>query len=815
MKLRPVVTCTLTALFSSGMLIIGNAATTNESKSDLILPKVVSTKAQKNEVNEVNVKSIQSINFIGATFTKNKDLKSDIQLVLGEVVTRQKLNEALQSLYATGYFSDIKVDFQTSTGRLIFTVVERPIISVLKMTGNSLIKTKNLKSALNSMGLSQGKLYNPALLKQVKSALEDQYSAMGYYSARVNFKVGHPSKDRVTIHLDISEGKQASVRGITFIGQSQFSKHQLLKTLDVSTPSILNLWNLFGTADYSTPLMQKSVEGLHDFFLNQGYYDFALDSSQVSLTPTKEDVYLNFNFSKDAQYHIKNIRVTGDMVLSNTQIQSMLSIHAGDLFSKKEVEKSVNKIVKALGGLGYAFAKVAPIPTVDEKTHEIQLNFYVKPGKRVYVRYIRFHGNNITNDSVLRRNFNYYEGSLYDTAALARSKLKLLQLPYIQILDIKKVPVAGTNNQIDMDYFLKEKSANTVSAQIGWSGLFGAMIGGSLNLGNLAGEGNQFSLSTQLSKPYQILNMSYTNPYFTQSGISQTVSMNISNMNTSGINLVDYALDTYSANLSYGFPIDDFDVFNFGGGINHSILRNSSNPKSETVAQFLRDHGGVFNTFTTTMGWVRNTANSAYYPSAGNILNLNGEIAVPGSSLEYYRVNSSAQLFQGFTHKITLSLKTGLGYGHGYGKMARLPFFDNYYAGGWGSVRGYTDGSMGPLDALEGSTNAGNALGGNLNIYANIDLLMPIPGMTDSDTMRWGVFADAGNVYNTYKLTTIDASAKASPRYPDFANLRYSVGVEFRWYSPVGPMAFSVAYPLNQQKGDQTSWFQFSLGQSF
>ena len=776
--------------------------------------------------------SAESANFVvnqvkidGLSRISSDTVMKDIPVEDGQTLSTQDTSQIISDLYQTGYFNDIKLYRQNNN--LVIQVKERPAISAIDISGNDAIKTDDLKKGLTMAGLDVGNIYNPDLLKQIKQSLEMEYYNLGKYAVQIVASVIPLTRNRVDIKIKISEGKTAKIRRIDIIGNKKYTQSTLRDELVLTTPSIWNLWGLLTSDDqYSTQRMQSSIEQLRSYYMDRGYIDFNVESHQVSLNPNKDNTYVTMNISPGKVYKVSKIDVEGKLILPREKVRGMISLDPGAVFSRKELLDSSNRIKEALGKKGYAFAQVNPVPTIDRKDRTVAVTFYIQPGKKVYVSQINFKGNAVTNDNVYRREMLYSEGGIYNSYMIEQSKLKLQRLPYVEKVTMKKVPVPGTDDMVNLDYDIKERSANSVTASLGYSQLYKFMVGASLNMPNLLGTGNQVSLSTQLSKPYKSLSLSYTNPYFTQSGISQTMSAYVTDVDTASTTLANYSTDSYGFNLGYGIPLTINDTVNLGAGFDHTSLISpgAGTGSSNTVSSFIKQNGDSFNSYMVNIGWTRNTSNRAYFPTRGDIFTIGGQASVPGSDLTWYKTNIKNSWFHPITDFFTFSAKTGVDYGNGYGSTDQLPFFQNYYGGGWGSVRGFNQGSMGPHDALSRNTSIhgsspteGNALGGNLNVYANFNALFPIPGVKDSSNMRMGAFFDMGNVYSTYQYKSGDDRSvyEQTPRTPTFANLRYSVGIEFQWLSPMGPLAFSFAKPLNSKPGDDTQIFQFSLGQSF
>ncbi|WP_235826822.1 outer membrane protein assembly factor BamA [Facilibium subflavum] len=763
---------------------------------------------------------VSNIDIQGLDRISKATVYDDLGIQKGQEVNAQVTNQAIKSLYKTGFFKNIQL--YQDNNKLIVKLEERPGISSVDFDGNDKIKNEDMRKVLRQAGLDVGNIVNPEVLFQVKQSLLMQYAMLGYYSTKVDIQQIKQSRNRVAIKIHIAEGRQAVIRRVNVLGNHHYSAKDLLDNITLKTPSIWNFWGVFSSnTTYSPQNMQSSVEGLSNYYMNNGYLDFRVINQQASLTPNKENAYIAFDITEGDVYKVTKVNLQGKFVIPKDELQKLVQIHAGEVFSRQKVLDSAKAMTNALGDKGYAFAKVNPLPKVNKDNKTVAITFYIDPGKKVYINHINFLGNNVTNDYVYRRQMQYYESGVYNQSMIDQSKIKLQRMPFVEDVKVTKQPVQGTDDMVNMDYAIKERSANKVSMQLGYSQLYNFMIGGSFDLPNILGTGNMFSIGANLSSVYQSLNMSYTNPFFTQSGVSQTMGMYLSRTDYDNTDIANYRLNQYGATLGYSIPTSAFDSVSIGGGIDHTQVLQPTGGTSSILSWFSENNGNQsnFNTLTFNLGWNHNSTNRAFFPTHGTTFGLNGTAAVPGSDLQWYKVTTSAGYFHPLYGDITLSLQGGAGYGDGYGKTDELPFFQNFYGGGWGSVRGFAQGGMGPVDTYTpngGTAEQGSAVGGNLNVYANIDILFPIPGVKDSRNMRLGVFFDAGNVYNTYSYPQGTLWYEpSSPSSPTFSNLRYSVGVEFRWLSPLGAMAFSLAKPLNVKPGDSTQIFQFTLGRTF
>jgi outer membrane protein insertion porin family len=744
----------------------------------------------------------------------------------GQVITPEKSNKLLQALYGTGYFEKVHLDRKGNV--LIVDVKERPTIAKVTLKGNKLIKSKDLNKVLTSAGLVVGNSFNPMLSKQIQLSLVQEYYNQGKYAAIIKIKQKKISRNRVNVIIDISEGLTAKIKNILIIGNKHFTDKQLIKKLPISMPSIVAFFTNSDRFDQNN--LQKALQTLSDFYMDRGYADFRVLSTESAITPDHKFFYLTINISEGKKYKFGTYQLVGDTIVPKAKLKELVKVKPGDVFSRKVLLNSVSAIKNKIADKGYAFTNVQPVPEVDSVKGIINFKFYIDVGRKVTIRHINFTGNTMTNEIVFRRDMRFVEDSIYNKSSLKKSTMKLQQHPFVSSANYDLAPVLGSNNQVDVNYKLKERSANGVKFSVGYSDLDKVFVGASLDMPNVFGTGNAFSIGTQLSRPEQSLNMSYTQPYFTLNGVSETISAYMQREdNSRRQNWIGYSLDSYGFDLVYGFPINDTDTFSFGGGysFNH-LFPPGGDYKSLTVENFLKENGGKdrFNGYILNLGWSRNTLNSAYFPTKGVNNSLTAKGTVPGSTLTWYQTSLSSSWYHPITSFFTLNLRGQVKYGDGYGKTHHFPFFRNYYAGGWGTIRGYEDSDLGPHDSLCTKVNAsgtgctgsdpavkGNAIGGNLLVSASANVFFPVPFATDNDNMRFSLFLDAGNVYDTYNLSY--AYEDNSPKHPTFGNLRYSAGLAFQWLSPVGAIGFSLAEPIRKKSGDGTQIFQFTMGQFF
>jgi outer membrane protein insertion porin family len=726
---------------------------------------------------------------------------NDIPLKVGQVIDEDKGATLIRALYRTGFFSDVRLMQQGNT--LIVVVVERPAIGSLTITGNKDIKTKDITTALKGIGISEGWTYDPTALERVEQELKRQYYNRGKYNVQVTTTVTQLPRNRVGVKIAISEGVEAKIRRITIIGNKAFSQHALTKDFKLSQGGLFSWF----TSDnvYSRDKLNGDLETLRSYYLDRGYLNFKAESTQVSLTPDKKDVYITINIVEGDQYYIKDIDIDGTLIVPKAQLMPLIASKPGSLFSLKEVNDSASAIADKLGDEGYAFTKVNPIPKLDEKTKRVSLTYHIEPGNRMYVRRINFTGNTRTHDQVLRREMTQMEGGVLSSSRIKRSRTNLDRLGFFENINIDTKAVPGTQDMVDVDFKVDETHTGRFSGGLTYSQVDGLGFLLGVNEENFLGSGNQVGFNLNRSKVYSSYAVNYFNPYYTPAGIGRGFRLYYSTTDLEKSQIgADYALDTLGGTLTYEIPISENDKITLGPGLDSNRVKLNRDPAtvSKEIRKFLDKNGCkgrnscTYDTASLNAGWTHDTLNRAKFPTQGFLQAFNVTSTVPGSDLQYYKATSETAWYHPLTDTYTLRLRGSLGYGNAYGKTSELPFFNNFYAGGVGSVRGFDDRSLGPKDSSQ------DPLGGNFLVTGGAEILFP-PPFVDFKAVRTSVFLDAGNVYNLGSDSV------------NFNTLRYSVGVGVNWDSPVGPLSFNLAKPLNNKPGDDTRVFQFSIGAPF
>ena len=733
---------------------------------------------------------VRDIRVEGVQRTEAGTVFSYLPIKVGDRIDDQKVAEAVKALYATGFFRDVRLEVQD--GVLIVLVEERPTISSINFAGNKEFDTDTLKKALKDIGIAEARIFDRGALDRAEQEMKRQYITRGRYAAKVTTTVTPQERNRVAVNFTIEEGDSAKIARINIVGAKAFPEKELLDKMQLTTPGWLTWYTK--NDQYSKQKLQADLESLRSFYQNRGYLEFTVESTQVSITPDKEDIYITVNVTEGPLYTISDIRLAGEMPVPASELEQLIRVHSGDVYSRERLQATVKDISDRLGAEGYAFANVNAVPDLDRENRRASFTFYIDSGRRVYVRKINISGNSRTRDEVIRREMRQLEDAWYDGARIDRSKVRIKRLGYFDEVNIETPPVAGTADQADVEVTVVEKATGSLTAGVGYSNSDGIILNGSISQQNIFGSGNALVASINTSKINRTISVAFTEPYWTIDGISRTIEVYQKNVDPTSLAVSAYSSKTLGAAVSFGIPITETDSIIAGLRVEHtSISLFSDSPP--IYYDFVNRFGDNTNSYIVSGGWSRDTRDDILYPSKGRLQSALLEVGLPVGDLPYYKATYVHQWFTPvpYVTDLILMLRGEIGYADGYSGKP-LPFYKAFYAGGTGSVRGYETASLGPRDTFN------NVLGGRRKIVANAEFFYPI--LKGDKSVRMSVFADAGQIYD-------------SGLQPEFESFRYSGGIGLAWNSPIGPLKFSYGIPLNKKEGDKVQHFQFQVGTVF
>lgn len=745
---------------------------------------------------------VQDIRIDGLSRISAGSVLSYLPVDKGDTLTDSRAQDAIRALFNTGFFSDVELERQGNI--LVVKVAERPSISKLTIRGNKDIKTDDLKKGLKEAGLAEGQTFDRLTLDRVQQELIRQYYNRGKYNVSVLPHVTHLSRNRVAIDLEIREGKAAKIKQINIVGNTKFSDKAIRKNFESDTSNWLSWYSK--DDQYSKEKLSGDLEKLGDYYMDRGYADFGVDSTEVSISPDKRDMYITTSVKQGEVYTVSDVHLLGDLILSEKQMRNLVFIKKGQKFNRALIEASKKAIKGVLSNIGYAFADVQTIPKLDKDKRTVDLTFYVKPGHRVYVRRVNFSGNTRTEDEVLRREMRQLEGAYYNQAAVDRSKIRLQRLGYFKDVKITKSRVPGTNDQVDLKVKVEEQSAGSLQFGVGYSQYSGIILSGSVSQNNFMGTGDKFSISAETSDYYKRVTLGYVNPYLTDSGISIGYNATYSKLDYNDTDLANYTNSTRSFSSYLGIPVGEFDALQVGLGLSSTLINTYPGYTPESLVEYQQEiNHKTVHAWTLTTSYTHDTRNDYWAPTHGGIQSLSVSAALPGSTVQYWKANYRGDHYWPIGAGFVFYLDGELGYGKTYGKDKglALPFWQNYFAGGVNDVRGFEDNTLGPREKVP-YYNYPQPIGGAFKVLGKSELYLPLPFLKDVRTARVALFADVGNVYKDYN--SFDAST-----------LRASVGVSLHWQAPIGPLIINFAVPVRDQPGDNhyEERIQFTFGNTF
>ncbi|NBW60381.1 MAG: outer membrane protein assembly factor BamA [Methylophilaceae bacterium] len=742
--------------------------------------------------------TVKDIRVEGLQRTEAGTVFSYLPVKVGEVMDDEKATQAIKSLYSTGFFKDVRIEYDQDV--LVVYLQERPAIADITMSGNKSFPTDKMKEGLKQIGLAEGQIFDKSLLERAEQEIKRQYLAQGKYSANVKATSKPLERNRVMVKFEIEEGSVSKIRGINIVGNQTFTDDELKDQFKLTTPDWLTWWNK--NDQYSRQKLTADLEALRSFYMNQGFLEFNIDSTQVSISPDKRDIYITTNISEGDKYNVGQIKLSGELIIPEEELRSLIQLKSGETFNRQLLTESTKAMSERLSNEGYAFANVNAVPEVDKDKHIVGFNFMVDPGRRVYVRRVVLTGNARTRDEVLRREMRQMESSWYGGDKIKRSKQRLERLQYFSDVNIETPAVPGTTDQVDVNVNVTERSTGSVMLGAGLSSAEGIILGFTVNQANFLGTGNRVSAQVNTGRVNTVYSLSYTDPFFTPDGISRTFNVYRRDVDTSFLRTGTYQTSSYGGGVNFGMPLNERDSIFAGLSFDYTDVTLSSDSPPNWKRYCNNNISGGCNNYSWMLntGWSHDTRDNIMFPNKGVFQRANLEVGLPGLDLQYYRMDYKHAWYEPITKSFTLMLNGEIGYGNSYGGKD-YPFFKNYFVGGVNSVRGYFQSSIG--NRL--SDNSGNFNfyeGGTKRIVGNAEVFFPVPGLKDSNQFRLSTFVDTGSVWGDKESINL-------------SELRYSAGFGVSWFSPFGPLKVFVAKAFKDQETDRTQVFGFQMGSQF
>ena len=857
----------------------------------------VALNAESFRIDDIRVEGLQRIT-AGSVFNA-------MPVSVGDVVDSGALVNAARALFKTGNFDDIQ--FFKDENILVVTVFERPSISEIEIEGNKAIETEALLDGLKGAGLAVGRVFKRSTLEGMQMELQRQYVSQGRYDAKIDSEIIEQPRNRVAVNINVNEGTVSKIKHINVVGNTVYNDEELLDLFELRSGK----WYMFlsGKDKYSKDKLTGDLETLESFYKDRGYIRFNIDSTQVSITPERDAVYITANIDEGEKYTINDVSLGGDIILTEEELSRYFLMKKDQNFSQILVTKTEEFMTNRLADEGYTFAEIKGLPEINDDDNTVDIKFFVDPGKRTYVRRVDFRGNTKTVDEVLRREMRQMESAPASRSKIEQSRIRLERLGFFKQVEVETPEVPGSDDLVDVEYTVEEQSSGSIGASLGYSQDAKLILSANIQQNNFLGTGKRVGIGVSNSKYQTQYSLNYVNPYYTEDGVSRGFSLFYRSTDTDEVNISRFSTDTFGGTMNFGYPLSETSRLGFSVGYNNTKITTGDFAVQEIIGSprldpritkyfitppvygqdengasvlttpaeyglvadliadhpeaiqdvapgFLDVHGNKFNLFPITASWSQSRLNRGQLATRGSSQSVSLELSLPGSDLEYFKLVYNGQIFVPVWRDFTLRFRTELGYGDGYGDTEGLPFFQNFYSGGFGSVRGFKSNTLGPRstnailyshksinalterstrpqgdeyfaqrayelsqDASGAFTNElstsrynfrANPFGGNVSIEGSVELLFPLPFIKDQRSLRSAFFVDAGNVFNTEcgasQLNCFDV---------DLDEMRYSVGVGLTWISGFGPLTFSLAKALNEGLEDETEVFQFSLGRSF
>jgi len=715
-----------------------------------------------------------------------------LPISVGDSVDEKRTGDAVRALFKTGLFKDVRLERDGDV--LVVVVRERETIADITFEGNKAIKTDDLLKGLKDVGFAKGEVFNESKLDKVLQELKRQYFANGKYGVRIEHELIPVDDKTIEVAFTVSEGEAARIKQINIIGNEAFTDEQILQRFELTTPN----WISWFTKDdqYSKQKLSGDLESLRSLYQDNGYINFSVDSTQVSITPDRADVYVTINVTEGDKFTVGDVKLAGTLIVEPEELFKWIITRKGMVFSRKELTATSKAITDRLGDEGYAFANVNAIPDIDEKTKTAGVTYFVDPGQRVYVRRVNFFGNAKTRDEVMRRELRQLEGGWISTAKVERSKVRLRRLGYFEDVNVETPAVPGSTDQVDVNFTVKERPSGNLLLGLGFSQSAGIIFNTNIAQDNFLGSGKSVSFAFNNSEINRTFRLGYLNPYWSIDGVARGFDVTYSKTDAGNTNVIRYDTKTISGGMNFGVPVTEYQYVNVGMSYESTEINTNPFFLDPIIALFLFREGNSYDLIRFSSSFSYDTRNAAIFPDRGVLHRIRGEMTLPGGDLRYYKVDYETRVFIPLVKKYILMLKGEVGYGDAYGDTTELPFFENFYAGGPRTVRGYEENSLGPEDIF------GRALGGNISLVGSGEIILPVPFLEEFKSVRLSAFIDAGNVYASDDNFELDA-------------LRMSAGISGIWMSPFGLLSVSVAEPFRDRPGDETQRFQFNFGAQF
>ena len=755
---------------------------------------------------------IKDIKIEGLQRTEPGTVFNYLPVQVGDTMTEDKSSEAIKSLYRTGFFKDVRIEADQNI--LLITVQERPSIADIQFSGNKAFQSDKLKEGMKGIGLAEGQIYDKSKLEFAEQEIKKQYLAQGKYTATVKTSASPLERNRVAIRFDIEEGIVSRIKEINVVGNQLYSIKDITSQFQLKTTNWLSWW--YKDDQYSKQKLTADLETLKSFYMNRGYLEFSVDSTQVSITPDKDDVYITINISEGPKYKVSDVKLAGDLQqVPESELQTLIKIKKDDIFNREKITESTKGINARLGNDGFAFSNVNAIPEINKEEHTASFTFFVDPGRKVYVRRIDIEGNQRTRDDVIRREFRQVESGWYAADKIDRSKVRLNRTQFFSDVNIETPAVPGITDQVDLKVKVTERNTGSVMFGAGLNSAEGLVGSFNVTQANFLGTGDRVSAQVNTGSVNKTYSLSVTKPFYTPEGISLGYDIYRRDVNTSRLNLATYNTSSYGAGVRFSVPLTERNFISYGLTLDNTEVSNLElNRSPQRFIDYCKSvnandaSGCSMNSLTANIGWAIDSRDDILFPRKGELRRVNAEVSTPGLDIQMYKITLQETWYKDLSKDFTVMLNGQLGYADSYGGK-EFPFFKNFYLGGVNTVRGYRQGSIGPV-CLENDTTCGSGnlgrntfLGGNKQVVANAELFMPVPFLkNDNNQFRLSAFIDAGNVYG------LDESISLS-------TIRYSAGMGVLWVSPFGPLKLVYAVPFNNLSTDRTESFQFQMGQQF